>query len=376
MKKVTVILFALLFVVGVGLASAAQNVGGLSQKGSVIVFPKIDTRNGLETYIKITNDNSVGVTIKCYWVSVDGPIYLGSQCVPPPNFVLPPAQVPTDFTISLTAYQPIMFAASTGFSNDPIAMTVNPFGADKVGYLACWAVDNAQSGQINFNHLMGDAIVVGPTSGYEYSSWNFQARSNVTGGLVGVPGTIKFDAIKFDSMPQYLMYTIPTLGSYNGLFADVNLTLMQGKQDFNTMTLLHPVTKAVFDVWNENETRFSGIGACMYCWLDTLLDSGVIKNGALFRVGGMNTSVARFRVQGKASTGCLPQLSEFDQERCLGSVITTQSSGLLSVAVQEIGPFVSDSVPLYLTTIGPNTAGQSVDATFVWSPDGGVVPER
>ncbi len=42
------------------IASAAQNVGNASQKGSVLIFPKIDVTQGRDTIIQISNDFSRG----------------------------------------------------------------------------------------------------------------------------------------------------------------------------------------------------------------------------------------------------------------------------------------------------------------------------
>lgn len=360
MKKVIVILFAVLFVMGVGLAHASPKQGGLSNKGSVLVFPKIDTRDGKETYVLLSNDNNQPVSVYCNWVIVGEEVSLGPSCTVPEKFKMPPSQTPIDSLFTLTPFQPVLIAASSGYSEDPIEVTINAFGTGNVGYLACWAVDFDGANQINFNHLSGMAYVLGEEKGYSYPAWAFQALAGGFKAPVGPAGTIKFDAVNYDAMPSYLHYIIPTLGT--GPFVDIDLTMIQGKQNFTNMALSHPVTKVAWDAWNENEARYSGAGTCIYCFWDDCLDTVKMATGMrLFEYETLHTSVAHFRITGKQSVGCLPQLSDFDAERCLGTQITTQDSPLLSFATQNIGWE-------YLTTILPVGVAQDLTATFVWKP--------
>lgn len=383
MKKVIVILFAFLFIAGIGLASAAPNVGNLSQRGSVLVFPKIDTTLGKETYISITNDANQPVSVYCNWVTVrafdPATDYFGLDC-PIEDFpslakLLPPKQLPIDSLFTLTAFQPTMFAASSGQSDvaDLIPITVSPFGTDNEGYLACWAVDAGGEEQIKANVLSGYAMVLGPTGGYSYPAWSFQARAGNDYQSVGTPGLIKFDGAQYDSMPSYLMFSFPTIGAPTSstlplFFSNIDLTLIQGKQDFTTMTVLHPVTKAVFDAWNENEVRYSGAAKCLYCYWDDTLDN--IKNlagASIFTNSYMHTQVARFRVTGKQSAVCLPLLSQWDQLHCIGEVLSSFSSPLLGIAVQNIS-LAPTGPALYYTSLTPVGVAQDLSATFKWAP--------
>lgn len=385
MRKVIFVLVALLFIVGVGLANAAPNTTNLSQKGSVMVFPKIDTTGTNETYIFINNDNSIPVSIACYWVKVGGTS--GTDTVTNPSecsvtFPVPaPTQAPIDFYIQLTKWQPIMFAASDGQSLNPdiIPISVNPFGVGK-GYLACWAVDDGGDNQISFNHLSGRAAVLSTTLGYEYNAWGFAARTGVLGAPIPPAGTLTFDAVKYDAMPQYLIFDVPAIGAVrnDGYFwQNLDLTLIPGTQNFTNLAAVHGAVKAVFDVWNENETRYSGVSACMWCWMERFLDDPVIKNGTLFRVGNIHSAVVRFRVQGASGTGCIPAMTEFQRERCLGTdILFGMNSPLLGLAVQYHGPAVFPGAPTYLTTVPGHTAGSNAASTFIWGPVGSGTPER
>ena len=46
-------------------SSAAQNVANTSQKGSLLIFPKIVVGNGWDTVVKISNDYLTEVWIQC-----------------------------------------------------------------------------------------------------------------------------------------------------------------------------------------------------------------------------------------------------------------------------------------------------------------------
>lgn len=375
MKKVIVIFIAALFVIGAGLAQASPKQGGLSQKGSVLVFPKIDTTPGTETYILISNDNNQPVSVYCNWVDVDppDPVPALPECLtiaPSDVAKFPIKQVPTDSLFTLTPFQPIMFAASTGFSDDPIPVTVNPFGAGNEGYFACWAVDFDGTKQINFNHLSGMAYVLTATGGYSYPAWTFQGLQGGFKQPIGTPGTIKFDAVEYDAMPQYLAFTVPTLGTPDNVnvFQNLNLTLLPGKQNYTNMTLVHNATRAIFDAWNENEVRYSGGSKCVWCYWDELLSTVTVGPNSLFAATNMHTSVARFRVNGAASGTCLPNLTSEQIEKCIGvnTVLGTFATPFVGFAVQQIGP--SGGPPLYSTTNLPIGVSQDFTATFVWKP--------
>ena len=79
MKRTVYVAFAILFLLA-GLSSvalAAQNVTNPSQKGSLVVLPKIvverDLRDNVvtDTVVTIVNDYTNFVDIKCYWVDQD-----------------------------------------------------------------------------------------------------------------------------------------------------------------------------------------------------------------------------------------------------------------------------------------------------------------
>lgn len=375
MKKVIVVLFAVLFVMGSGLAFASPKVGGLSQKGSLLIFPKIDTTPGTETYILLSNDNNQPVSVYCDWVQVDPadtpPALPECLTISPGDLAkFPIKQTPSDSLFTLTPFQPVMFAASTGLSDDPIPVTVNPFGTNHRGYFACWAVDFDGTKQISFNHLSGMAYVLSATSGYSYPAWTFQGLGAPFKGAIGQAGTIKFDAVEYDAMPQYLVFTVPTLGTADNVnvFQNLEVTLLPGKQNFTNMTLVHNVTRAIFDAWNENEVRYSGGSKCGWCYWDDMLSTIVVGGNPLFAATNMHTSVARFRVNGAASGTCLPNLTQEQIDNCIGvnTVLGTYATPFVGFAIQSIGP--SAGAPVFQTTNLPVGVAQDFTATFVWKP--------
>jgi hypothetical protein len=248
-------------------ASAAQNVANTSQKGSLLIWPGITTSDGFDTIIMLANDNSVGTTIKCYWMNDWQEVW--------------------DFEFPITGNQPVWFKASDG-SGGPASNSINAFGDDQVGELKCFAIsfpaaDGALEQQVAWNHLYGSAIVFNASNGiaFEYPAWAFTARGNVaTGAAVGAPGTMLLTgggAGTYDACPAYLIYnffaedgnvTKVTPGTY---FDDSYLALSPCYQDLR-QDRLPTCTKAKFDIWNENERKLTGTYHCVKCWFEGDLD--------------------------------------------------------------------------------------------------------
>ena len=47
----------------------AGPVGNTSQKGSLLIFPKIDVSDAHETIVRLTNDGKGNVRVKCYYLT-------------------------------------------------------------------------------------------------------------------------------------------------------------------------------------------------------------------------------------------------------------------------------------------------------------------
>lgn len=356
------------------MALAAQNVANVSQKGSLLIFPKIDTSLTIiyqgvpyfrDTIVVIGNDNTKEVWLKCYWVNSD--------------------QQVEDFMFRLTPNQPIWFRASDGLGTglyEPSInpMTVPPFfhGDNGTGELKCWAVDEGDLSQIVFNHLYGSAFIFDPWNhtAFQYNAWSFFARA------AGDPGVLVLDGDKYyDACPRYLLFNFFAAGSKagypladeNATFINTELTLVPCHQDLR-QDRFPTCTKARFDIWNENETKYTGAYQCLKCWFEGYLsDVGKTKGGfggAKFTYKNLHTTAGRCRVQGVRSTVCWDVFTKTGEDgkpvdRCWTDPADTQYRG--QVAAPLIGlvstefKFSDDPSAVALTGTTPNTAG-------VWGP--------
>jgi len=327
LKKVAFFALAMAVVLGsVGIASAAQNVANTSQKGSLLVYPLVmlswmepeDFPNYVEgpfeTYISIANDNYLEVWVKCYWMDAD--------------------QEVQDFVFRLTPNQPVWFKASDG-SNSSGTVTVPPF-MGQAGELKCWAVSDASGQyQLAFNHLYGSAFIVDgrgeitPTTGFEYNAWSFTARPGAGGpGVATYLGDKGFLPLTgqtggYDACPQYLVENFIAYvdnEATTGEEFEPTLVLSPCKQDVR-QDRLPTCTKAKFDVWNENETKYTGAHRCIKCWYEGELGEIDVPNVSKaglpysqqgfgygkdkFSFRGLHTFMGRFRVTGVASSVCV-----------------------------------------------------------------------
>ncbi len=193
-------------------AFAVTPIGNNSQKGSLLIYSRIDVRAGGDTLITLTNDSASAVRVKCYYASSD-PLAqpytgtaLGAKTLK--HF--------RDFTIDLTHNQPVSWWASTGSAVGPSARVTTvapPFGifpADgavrDAGELKCWAIGgDAVGAEISYNHLFGTASIISTTGqAYEYTASAFQNLS-ATGTQSGTPGILNLDNAEYDACPNILL---------------------------------------------------------------------------------------------------------------------------------------------------------------------------
>ena len=188
-------------VVAVGMLSTSALgltvFGNVSEKGSLLIYPRIQVGPGFDTLITLTNDSSAAVRLKCYYATSDllATPYTGTAAGARglKHF--------EDFTIDLTHNQPIAWWASDGraYRNSQIfgGFAAPPFGhpfpdgnTRDAGELKCWAITDDGSGLRTHNHLFGTAsIFILPTGqADEYTAWAFQSISPTGGGPA--PGSI------------------------------------------------------------------------------------------------------------------------------------------------------------------------------------------
>jgi hypothetical protein len=344
-------------------AAAAPDVAQVTQKGSLLIFPDIRVDAPWNTLVRISNDGSNDVDVKCYWMD-------GNK-----NRV--------DFIIPVTRNQPVWFDANTGtgtrqvnqFPNGFANGIDNPFlvgpgateatdtsGAYERGLLVCWAVDPQGANQVKWNHLSGTATVYSPGGAYEYNAYAFFVPSDQIAPLdpVGDGGTIQLNSTHYDSCPQYLIgqfspagASAPNAPSIVGNRLAIASCDLQLQQDW-----VPHWTKLNFDVWNEDEVKFTGAYECADSWHETTFGADI--DAAAQNFDWANLGViwysARYRVQDGASTQCDP-------------VATKGEKGLVGVQSTQL-VFPAEWVG---TTLAH--AGKSPTAQITWDPQFSEVPE-
>jgi len=356
----------------VSMASAAQNVANTNQKGSLLIWPKIIVQQGaVDTIVFMANDYYEDVWVKCYWVDWDQQI--------------------EDFMLRLTPNQPIAFSAAYGESVDAWGqgvVTVPPFtDGNLTGELKCWAVNDNGDSQLSFNHLYGNAWIQTEDAGVVYNAYAFAAKQPF-GSTVGTGGTLLLNGTtQYDACPQYLIFNFVPYS----MEIEPDLTLVPCKQDLR-QDRSRTCTKAKFDVWNSNETKFTGAYQCMLCWWEGLLGEigtknnqyGVTYNAVTgygwdkFSYYSLKTYAARFRAQGVASTVCKNKFLRPDPldptknvDRCSAGAVASPLLGLMLYVDSE-----ANFLKPY-PYAGYTPAGAGLDGTgfIYWDPQLNPVPE-
>jgi hypothetical protein len=365
-------------------ALAAQNVANTSQKGSLLIFPLIDTDpvDTDDTFIEVSNDETRPVHIECSYINE--------------------AKGRVDFDFDLTAKATASWDAllGDGIGAPPFPTNINytpipgfgpvdPFR----GELVCFAVDQGGANQIAFNHLTGTATVVKTDDAdaiqtkqaFRYNAWSFVARNaaglpEADNVIQGTPGLLALTgglAGTYDACPAYNIATFNPNGSLDasGLIStgDNDLSVVSCNQDLRQDFVLH-LTKLQFTVWNANENSFTGAFECVDSVQTVGLgaaDNTTMTARTNFDETTLRTPNARFQVSGVASAQCP---ISFIPEPGLPPITrpATENAGLLGVITSSLGitDLVGEDAELGSTT---QTAGSMVG--FVkWDPAGGTVP--
>jgi hypothetical protein len=378
--------------VAVGLLStsafSATMMANNSNKGSVLVFPRIDVRTAADptsgglnwdTLVTLVNDSSVNVQVKCYYrTSEPLPTPLGSK--------VDVSQIKhtMDFTFTLTRNQPITWSASTGVVLGGTRLLAQAFkgfpdgSTRETGELKCFAIGSDAAGnvgQINFNQLFGNATIVNSAAqAWEYNAWAFQALGGTAaqGQLVGTPGRIVLDGTitGYDMCPNILVADFqpngsPALPLGNGAGAlnppaNTNISIAGCSQDL-TQVARPVITKYTYTFWNQDESSRTGSHECADSWYETYFPATKITTGvgasavagggiaamplALF--GSLGTPTAYMRVE-----------STPDPAVCFGAV-----------QVGMLGTISHDNNQQYLR--GSNMIGRGTNASGVMTFDPG-----
>ena len=300
-----------------------------TQKGSLLIYPKIELRwneSGVlvqDTFFTITNDYPKEVNVQFYFVQGDeetsavfagDPGQLVERAHPGCNWV--------DCQVLLTPDQPAYMSAATGLPigcqpwpsaldpGDPPGRPDpdSPGGRVLRGFVMAWAIDGMTGNEITHNHLAGSTLIVnyGTTSAWEVNAYAFQRL------CLDCPGdnVLKicdeyecgFEMLLLDF---YASGSLALSGGGRIVQIDTDLTLMPVSQDLRQDTCGPVITKAKFDIWNMNETRFSGTERCIKCWSQRLL-SNYVRTANHFLRDNLQTDKGKARIDGIASSVCDP----------------------------------------------------------------------
>ncbi|MEK6677632.1 MAG: hypothetical protein AABZ47_18515 [Planctomycetota bacterium] len=328
------------------------NRGSSSAKGSVLVYPDVEIEYQFvsdqggnrfvlsqDTFLSIVNDYPEDVDVQFYFVNGDPPrdgVFVGD----PPVLVerSHPGWNFADCQVTLTGNQPQYWSSNSGLPLGCQPITIldpglppgrpDPDGrpATRVfrGFVVAWAVDRFGR-EVSWNHLSGSAVVINyaDSGAWEYNAYAVRALGIHGERIETSPGSLDFNGIEYERYPAKLLFDFLAANStvlstpQQTLSVDTDLTLLPSGFDFRgggqpTTTL------AVFDIWNQNEIRFSGTSRCVRCWDQTLLRRYNAPNHFLLQ--NLHTDRGRARIDGLASSTC-PQ---------------SQPSPLLAVAVRRI----------------------------------------
>jgi len=393
MKKTSIALLAATSVAALFAASsafAAQNVANTSQKGSLLIWPKISIDTNVDTIVEISNDSTVSVHVECKYV----------------NEAKGRANFDFDLTGKATASWDVRTQAGDHVSPPPFPTNIgNPTSPDPAdpnrGELVCFATNIGVSFQIAFNELTGTATyldlanpgatVVQPRQGFKYNAWAFAARCAPASpptaacpatGLApddrrkaqGTPGDLVLSGGgdgNYDACPVYNIVNFMPYGATLGNISAGSqwLSVSGCDQDLREKYNLH-LTKLFFSVFNAAESSFNAY-ACVDSVNTIPLDAEnqpptpIVNQASSFDFSTLTTPNARFQVQGISSAPPCPAAS---------TGVFENNVGLVGVYNTWVG--IDGDIPGIDQDIGNTTQGAGAHAPgfVMWDVAGGTPP--
>ena len=392
----------------------------VTQKGSVLIYPKIEIKwDALgnvtqDTFVTIVNDFPEDVFVKWYFVNGDAPLealYAGD----PPNLIERehPGWNWMDHTARLTQNEPTYFSVLTGLAAGTPPFTAldpgNPPGRPDLdgapgsrvlrGFVLAWAMDR-HGHEITWNHLSGSATLVNYAhqAAWEYNASAYQARCLEQGAepldctlfdangtcctAEAIPGELDLDGFQYDIGFDKLLLDFYTVGSQafsdgaSSVMLDTDLTLLPTMMDLRQDSQGPVITKAHFDIWNQNEDGFSGTIRCITCWDQTLLSEYELPNQFMMSV--IHTDKGKARIDGVHSDACdYGPCNDFNGEaRNFIAGWCSQDAPLLGVASKIMAFRGAASGRAYsgMTLVGQGTEAGQILADIVEMPGTLIVP--
>jgi hypothetical protein len=357
-------------------ASAAQDRVSATEKGSLLIFSKVEIRwdgegNVIQdTFIQLTNDYPEDVTVQMYFINGDPPL-------PPQGEERPhPGWNNVDNQIELTSNQPTYWSALTGSGRVSPFQVLDPgFPPGRPdpeadgqrmlrGYILAWAVDSISGVEIRWNHLAGLGTLVNYQLGaaYEYNTWAFQVVDDRLNGEADTdsPNVLNLDGMEYAQSFSQLLLQFQAVGSaaFSGprlVVSNTDVTLFPVSVDLRQETEGPVITKAHYDVWNMNEVKLSGAYRCVTCWDQAFLSSYGIPNH--FFLQTLQTDHGKARIDGLAS------------QLCPGSV----DAAILGIAAKVM---VFDGGEADFAAAGSNLVGLGVEDAVIRYDDMPPPPEN
>jgi hypothetical protein len=316
--KYKALLAAVVFAMSANSAFAVS-VTNTAKKGSLLVFPMInvDPAAAADTIIEISNDQTTPVHVECFYVNEQK------------------GRVNFDFELSGKATASWDVLTQTGDQINPPPFPSygdHPeFGSLYRGELVCFATNPGVTQQIAFNHLHGNASVVGVGTAIKYSPWSFWALAadgvtpETDNVIVPSAGTIQLDggSRHYDACPLYNTTAfMPNGGTLGRLTTGGNyLAVASCNQDLRQDYRVH-TTKLLFNVWNSLEQSYTGSYYCAdsVSFVPLIDNNAKLTNPTNFDYRTLGTPNAQFTVQGIPSTQCPTNIYG-----------TTENAGLLGI---------------------------------------------
>lgn len=390
---------------------AASKLGGDTQKGSLLIFPRVEAlapSNGApgfsDTLINITNDaNTKSVTLQCYWGTTEqhgaiGNVGLGGNAAPNKNakaartalrnnhymgfsFLLPKNQSAAFWAGDLSEMAESVYPGIrtlTTSKNTPQFNNFQDGTQANAGELRCWATNTAGTQEIHHNHLVGKATIVtfrpdssavtptGAGQAHEYNAWAFQAHyqgSNDikhTGRALLTPGQLDLDGKEYDLCPSALVGQFIPTGHLIGVEKSrTQISIANCHEDLTQDGNPH-INSLNYTVYNASGMKFAGAHECMGAWYES--DLG--KAFPHFTYRTLKSDSAHFIVRPTASRQCNQGSQTAAMEKDIAA------SGIVGVQVTDVGGLYQTSGNLVGLGGGSDTINPLL-GKILWEPSYG-----
>lgn len=368
------------------------------QKGSMLVFSKVEIRWDAagnliqDTILDVSNEAEANsVNVQAYFIN--GDIQTEEETDQTGNVVqtFEPGWNTADCRFQLTQRQPHFWSAAKGSTKCQPFSVLDMDGPGRIdekandgsrmlrGFFVMWAVGfqtpdvagaepNGYWNEIRWNDLKGDALIINYAEGsaWEYNAWAYQNTCVGQGEVIldctkhnhdgvcceaePIPGVLPVDGFSYDVNFDTLLLDFYASGSTGfsqpgvSVMVDTELVLhsmdIDVRQDGDGPVL----TKVEAEIFNQNESKFSGTRRCTCCWDGTDL-SAYVRDASLpnhFLRTKLGTNKGSARLDGVDSDECnYEEICAVDDMRrpirgfkpCVGRMPGTPLSG---VAVKEL----------------------------------------